>query len=281
MDPSRFDSIAARLAAHRTGHRTIIALGGGIGAASLGEVDVRLTTAQATPVAEEPVPDTVYPDSGADATEFLFVQSFAGGSITPRAGVDGGYTVTLDGANPQTVYFSDRPERVFGLATTSAFLEGLGFTPDDPPNAALVVTTESGAEDILILELFDPVWDEGSGTLTYTVQFLAEYAESGLAFAALRQTDFEMPERFGQGGLFVDGCSDGRIYCHQRNPDGSMGALVGPSPMTPFCFEPSTSKCLPCTGPSAICATAYPAQCIDRSGLEPRSRCGARGITWP
>ena len=282
MDPNQFDRIAGRMAAHRASRRSTLGKAGvGIAAASLGVSSARFAHAQdATPVAEELL-DTVHPDAEADTTEFLFVQSFTGGSIVPLSGVDGGYTLTLDGANPQTVYFSDRPERIFGLATTSAFLEGLGFTPDDPPNAALVVTNESGAEDVLIIELFDPVWDESTGTLTYTVQFLAEYAEPGLAFAALRQTDFEMPERFGQGGLFVDGCSDGRIYCHQRNPDGSMGALVGPSPMTPFCFEPSTSKCLPCSGPNAICAIAYPAQCIDRSGQEPRSRCGARGITWP
>ena len=253
----------------------------GIAAASLGVSSARVALAQdATPVAEE-FPDTVHPDAGAAPSEFLFVQSFAGGSIAPVDPEDGRFTLTLDGANPQTVYFSDRPERVFGLATTSAFLEGLGFTPGNPPNAALVVTTESGDEDVLIVELFDPIWDEASGTLTYTVQVLSEYAEAGLAFAALRQTDYELPESFGQGGLFVDGCSDGRIYCHQRNPDGSMGALVGPSPMTPFCFDASASKCLPCSGPNAICAIAYPAQCVDRSGMEPRSRCGARGITWP
>lgn len=281
MVSSRFDSIAARLAAHRASRRAFAGAAAGIAAISLGATEGRRTVGQDATPAADTLPDSVHPGAGADITEFLFVQSFAGGSIAPRDGVASGYTLTLDGANPQTIYFSDRPERVFGLATTSAFLEGLGFTPDDPPNAALVVTTEDGTEDVLIIELFDPVWDEGNGTLTYTIQVLSDYSEPGLAFAALRQTDFDLPETFGQGGLFVDGCSDGRIYCHQRNLDGSMGALVGPSPMIAFCFDYSTSKCLPCSGPSAICATAYPEQCIDRTGMQPRSRCGARGITWP
>ncbi len=132
--------------------------------------------------------------------------------MTPLNADEGQFALTLDGLNPQTIYFSDRPERVFGLATTATFLEGLGFTPEDPPNAALVVTTENGEEDVLILELLEPVWDEASGTLTYTVQLLSDYAEPGLAFAALQQTDFDLPENFGLGGLFIDGCSTDRVF---------------------------------------------------------------------
>jgi hypothetical protein len=282
MDSDQFDRIAARLAAHRANRRTTLGkAAAGIAAASLGLSSARVAIAQdATPVADE-LPDTVHPGAASEPSEFLFVQSFAGGSIVPLGDEDGRFTLTLDGANQQTIYFSDRPERVFGLATTTAFLEGLGFTPDNPPNAALVVTTDTGEEDVLIIELLDPVWDEGSAMLRYTIQVLADYQESGLAFAAKQQMDYEVSEAFGPGGLFIDSCADGRVYCHLRNPDGSMGSPVGPSPMTPFCFEYSTSRCLPCSGASVICAAAYPSQCIDRSSAEPRSRCGARGITWP
>ena len=203
----QFDRIAARLAAYRANRRTTLGkAGAGIAAASLGVSSARLAIAQdATPVADE-LPDMVHPSAAAESSEFLFVQSFASGSIEPLDGADGSFTLTLDGANQQTIYFSDRPERVFGLATTTAFLEGLGFTPDDPPNAALVVTTDRGKEDVLIIELFDPVWDEASGTLSYTIQVLADYEESGLAFAAKQQTDYDLAEPFGPGGLFIDGC---------------------------------------------------------------------------
>ncbi len=282
MDSHQFDRIAARLALHRTNRRAAFGKGAaGVAAATLGVAGMRFAIAQdATPVADE-LPDTVHQGAGPDPSEFLYVQSFAGGSIVPLTGEEGRFTLTLDGTNSQTVYFSDRPERVFGLATTSAFLEGLGFTPDDPPNAALVVTTGGGTEDVLIIELFDPIWDESSSTLTYTVQVLADYADSGLAFAAMQQSDFELPESFGQGGLFVDGCNDGRVDCHLRNDNGSMGQLVGTTPLIFFCFEYSTSRCLPCSGANAICADAFPAQCLDRRTTPPRSRCGARGITWP
>jgi hypothetical protein len=282
MDPDRIDRIAARLAAHRTSRRATFRTSGvGIAAASLGVAGIRSMSAQdATPVASDELPDSVLLGAAQEPSEFLFVQSFESGSLEPVNGQDGAFTLTLDGANPQTIYFSDRPERVFGLATTSAFLEGLGFTPENPPNAALMVTTDDGVEDVLIIELLDPVWDEASGSLTYSVQVLSNYSDSGLAFAALQQADYELDQHFGPGGLFVDGCADGRVYCHQYNPDATMGPPVGPSGMTPFCFDYSTSRCLPCSGPHVICAAAYPAQCIDRTGSAPRSRCGARGITW-
>ncbi len=280
MTPEQFDRIAARLAAHRANRRTTLRAGGvGLAVVSLGVTGAHLATAQdATPVAGEELPDTVHLGAAAEPSEFLFVQSFAGGSIAPVAGENDLFTLTLDGANPQTVFFSDRPERVFGLATTAAFLEGLGFSPDDPPNAALVVTTENGDEDVLILELLDPVWDEASGTLTYSVQMLADYEESGLAYAALQQTDYDVPETFGQGGLFVDGCSTDRLFCYQYNADGTKGSPVGPTKQTPFCFDASSKKCLPCSSPSIICAESYPVQCIDRSGLQPRLKCGGLAI---
>ncbi|MEZ4507826.1 MAG: hypothetical protein R2848_18695 [Thermomicrobiales bacterium] len=41
---------------------------------------------------------------------------------------------------------------------TDRFLEGLGFTPVNPPNAAAVVRTPEGERDVLVVELFNPVY---------------------------------------------------------------------------------------------------------------------------
>lgn len=273
MNSDQFDRIAARLAARRATRRaTLGAMGAGIAAVTLGP---RLAAAQdATPVAGDTL-ETVHPGAVPAPPDVLFVQSFESGSLTPLDAAAGQFTLTLDGANPQTVFFSDRPERVFGLATTSEFLEGLGFTPANPPNAALVVTTENGEEDVLVIELLDPVWDEASGTLSYTVQVLENYAEPGLAFIASRQTDYELPDQFGKGGLFVDGCSTDRLYCYLRNEDGTKGKGVGPSKPTPFCFETGTKKCTPCSSPAIVCAESYPSQCL--SGR--RLLCGGIAIS--
>src|SRR5262245_48678681 len=66
---------------------------------------------------------------------YLFVQSFEGGSIAPKAGEAGTYTVTLDHGLGQTLYFGDRPSRGVGAVPTPQFLEALGFPDDNPPNA--------------------------------------------------------------------------------------------------------------------------------------------------
>lgn len=279
MSPEQFDRVTTRFAGLRLSRRMALTRGGaGLAGASLAALGAGTIHAQdGTPEAAE----SVYPNAGHENPEFLFVQSFDAGTYVPKDGDEGMFQLTLTGASSQTSYFSDRPDRVFGLASTASFLEGLGFTPENPPNAALVVETDSGEKDILILELLNPVYDEGTGTLTYDVRILADYEGVGLAYAALQQTDFDLDPAFGKGGLFVDGCNDGRVYCHQRNRDGSMGPFVGTSPLTPFCFDLSTSKCLPCSGPTVLCAAAFPDQCLDRTSIPPRSRCGARGITWP
>ncbi len=82
MDSHQFDRIAARLATHRITRRSTLGkAGAGIAAASLAVSSNRFAMAQdATPVADE-LPDTVHPGAAADTSEFLFVQSFAGGSI--------------------------------------------------------------------------------------------------------------------------------------------------------------------------------------------------------
>jgi hypothetical protein len=284
MNAEDFDRVTTRFAELRLSRRNALARGGaGIAGATLAAAGVASIRAEdATPEAGQATPqaESVHPNAGQENPEFLFVQAFEGGTYTPTD-EEGLFKLTLTGASSRTNYFSDRPDRVFGLTPTASFLEGLGFTPENPPNAALVVETESGQKDVLILELFNPVYDEATSTLTYDVRLLSDYQGEGLAYAALQQIDFDLDSTFGKGGLFVDGCADGRIYCHQRNADGSMGPFVGTSPFTPFCFDLSTSRCLPCSGANAICAAAFPAQCLDRTISPPRSRCGARGITWP
>ncbi len=103
---------------------------------------------------------------------FLFVQSGFTSGILDQA-TDGvqSWMLTLQGAPAQTVFFSDRPERIAGAMSTQKFLETLDFSSDDPPNAALVIGTEEGA-DVVILELTQPAYDADAGTLTYITKIL-------------------------------------------------------------------------------------------------------------
>jgi hypothetical protein len=165
----------------------------GVGAAVLGTSVLRSAQAQdATPVAS--------PEAAEGEQEFLFVQTATTGTFTANGGagtptVDGtptpsggaDFLLTLEGHTGGTIYFSDRPQRIFGESPTADFLDGLGFTPDNPPNAALVVHGEDGVDDIAVLELLDPTYEADTGTLTYGATILGDYDDDGLAYAAAQQ----------------------------------------------------------------------------------------------
>lgn len=139
---------------------------------------------------------------------------------------------------PQTVYFSDRPERVFGMSPTDLFLENLGFTPVNPPNAAIVVN-DNGSADILVIELTNPVDLAGADSLTYDVKVLEGFTEDGLAHAATQQADAVLPASFGCGAFFIDDCPDGTLSIWF--PDGTSTSVPG---IVPCCY--SYPSCGPC-----------------------------------
>ena len=72
---------------------------------------------------------------------FLFVQLAEQGTWGPSEESPDVFLLTLARVSSQTVYFTDRPDRIVGAMETSGFLESLGFTPFNPPNAAAVVRT--------------------------------------------------------------------------------------------------------------------------------------------
>ena len=122
------------------------------------------------------------PETSADAPHpmFLFVQLAEAGTWVPSAEDPEIYLLTLAGVGTQTAFFSDRPERIVGTVDTDRFLESLGFTPANPPNAAAVVRTPDGERDVLVIELFDPVYTrqfdaDGGASLTYKARVLDAY----------------------------------------------------------------------------------------------------------
>jgi hypothetical protein len=152
-----------------------------------------------------------------ERTYTMFIQTARAGTWEPKPGEEGMYTLTLSGLPAQTVYFSDRPHRLVGTQRTSEFLNVLGFPDDNPPNAALVTRTEDGEDDILVIELFNPVYTEdgdGGGTLVYEARILANYLETRLGAVALQQNDTAIPAAFGGASLFIDDCRDGVLGCH-------------------------------------------------------------------
>src|SRR3954447_3548047 len=220
MDANRFDEISKLFAERRLTRRQ-----GGVGLASGALAAVgggsRPARAQsATPTAAIQLPS---PDPGTIAkTEYLFVQSFKKGTIVANTGGGvGDQTLTLEQGLGQTIYFSDRPNRIVGATPTPAFLEGLGFSDENPPNAALVF--ESGPEhtDFAVFELFNPRYDEETSTATYDVQLLEEWEWTlGMSFSQQEAALAQAHPEFGTAHLFFDGCADRAIYCYMPgNPD--------------------------------------------------------------
>src|SRR5262249_33852244 len=154
-----------------------------------------------------------------------FVQSFQSGSIAPKAGEDGTYTLTLEHGLGQTLYFSDRPERIVGAKPTPQFLQGLGFLPDNPPNAALVLAAAPGDEDVAVLELYKPHYDEDTKTATYGVTLLKDWERTlAMGFSEAPTDLAKLAPSFGAAHLFIDGCSWGTVRC--SDPSGSNNAIL-------------------------------------------------------
>jgi len=249
MDPRRFDRVATALAGRLTRRTALTAGSGGLAAGLLGLAGRRGTrgaqdaTSGASPGARAVASPAATPAALA-APQLLFVQTFAGGTWAPKPDEPGAYLLTLTGHAAQTVYFSDRPGRLVGTVSTRDFLDRLGFTPADPPNAAVVAQTADGGEDVLVVELLNPVYAEGFGadgavTVTYEARVLAGEAGERLASVAGRQGDQEFPAAFGPASLFIDGptaCSDGHVVCWRREYTVDLGwrtrekGRIGPMP---------------------------------------------------
>lgn len=260
MDTNRLDYVA-KLFASRSSRRAALA-GSGLGLAAAAFGAARLAGAQEATPAATPGNAT---DSGGQAgntyPEFLFTQAFESGSWAPKSGEEGTYVLTLSGIATQTNYFSDRPDRIFGLVPNEQFLDALGFTPNNPPNAALVAEAASGEEEaVLIVELTNAVYDAGTQTLTYEARVLADYNEPELAHAAVRQGDAAIAAQFGRGGLFIDDCSDAEMICQTIPSDG--GVVIGSIGDQGQCWHwVNPTGCEPCSDYAGTCAQKYPRQC--------------------
>ena len=118
------------------------------------------------------VQNTKQPTGAADAApadkkvSLLFVQSARSASLD-------GNKLVLNGINPVTLFFSDRPERITGhIATAKAmprWSAGQDSFAADPPNATLSILHENSVQDV-ILVLRNPSLK--GDTLTYDVKIL-------------------------------------------------------------------------------------------------------------
>jgi hypothetical protein len=238
MHANRFDTVSRLFAGRRLSRRQALTQGGaGLAAGALAAGGLTAAAQDATP------PAAPASDHG---PRTLFVQSFEQGGIAPKAGAEGTYTLTLAHGLGQTIYFSDRPERVVGATPTPDFLKALGFPPDNPPNAALVLAAGPGDEDIAVLELFNPRYDEATHTATYDVTLLEEWDRTLAMGFAERPTDLaQLHPSFGAAHLFIDDCPDSDMNCVQM-ANGDVPGTIPNADHDGYCYSWNQGACLPC-----------------------------------
>ena len=261
MNPSRFDTIARIFAERRLSRRSALATGGaGIAAAALGSAASAQDATPSAPAAS-PVAET-------DHASFLFVQTFGAGAI--EAAENGHLTLTADHLTGQTIFFSDRPERIVGTVPTEDFLGldhapsasatpasgeatpegGIGFTPANPPNAALVFDSAVGSEepgDVVVVELINPTYDRATGLATYEITVLADETAVDLSYVSEPVTEAAAIRQFDGASLFIDNCSDGDIVCVNVTTGGRTTIVSADQP-TGYCWDSSNLCCSPCEG---------------------------------
>ena len=137
-----------------------------------------------------------YADRAMVSTEptFLYVQTAHSGTLSAEQ-ADGRRTLTLNDVSPNTVYFSDRPDRITGHESTEAFIaqwsDSSDSFADSPPNAALDVMG-ADARSLAIVELMGAEYDAESNTLVYEVMLLDDESEG------------TFPAAFAGVALFID-----------------------------------------------------------------------------
>jgi hypothetical protein len=102
-----------------------------------------------------------------EKVDFLFVQYAE--SVTLKDN-----KLTMQGVQPETLYFSDRPDRIVGRESTKKFVEhwwkeGKDSFAKNPPNAVLVVMSKPVPLDLVVV-LKEPVLE--GDTLVYKVKVL-------------------------------------------------------------------------------------------------------------
>jgi len=106
---------------------------------------------------------------GDEQVSWMFSHTSDGAALTENP--DGTYKLTLTGADPHAIAFTDRPSRDSAIMSTADLIDAWPVMfADSDPNAVLVEHQHSQAADSMVVELSDPVLHEDSLSFTAKVQ---------------------------------------------------------------------------------------------------------------
>ncbi|HSK78132.1 MAG TPA: hypothetical protein VLQ45_16890 [Thermoanaerobaculia bacterium] len=203
------------------------------------------------------------PSRTAGEASFMFVQTARRGVVKPIGDPAAGrYSLELHGVRPETVYFSDRPERIAGSAPMDRFLSGFSFGAQDPPNAALTFDSPAGQQGVAVVELTAPRYDAGSQVLTYEIRMLGNYGGQNLAHWASKAGSKGLPAGLQDVSLFIDDCPNETVMCfgdYQCSGGGEGEECCRVSCGSPsaqevgYCWQWLSFSCEPCQDYSGLC----------------------------
>jgi hypothetical protein len=203
--------------------------------------------------------ETEVTNVSSEAISFMFVQEAESGTFIESA--NNTYILTLLNVNPYTIYFSDRPYLIAGSVPMQLFLDGFNWGPENPPNAAVVLRDANESEDVVIVQLTDPHYDEDNATLAYTATILENYTGDGLAYYTPKG-DEAIPEAFSAVAVFIDGCPDVTINCGSTSTGNSILCKICGTARVGQWWDWLTGKCYTlCDNNSLVCNKQFPDCC--------------------
>ncbi len=158
----------------------------------------------------------------------LFVQNATSGTLTPVAGEEDTFTLTLEGISHSTLWFADRPAFAAGNELTQLFIDNWGTGQNSfaasPPNAALDILEGDEDGDVLVAQLSQPAYDEGAARLSYEAKVLSEVAGELAVFNLRKDEPEAMPTSFGHASLFIDSSASdvARLLSTKKCPGGDL-----------------------------------------------------------
>ena len=200
-------------------------------------------------------------------------------------------TLVMEGVDPHTVWFTDRPARESGAISTMRLAEDWqpgGTFADDPPNAALVLHQATKVDDAvaetLVAEITAVGYDSQAKTFRADLRVLsapeAATFEGNLAAHGDRH-DLAWPSRAGAASLFIDSVSLAAVSS-SATPSASAHSTPSASPKPSL--TPSASKSAPSaqsSSPAPVVTTTFPDGTVVRRTVQPTTPFPIATLTAP
>lgn len=143
-----------------------------------------------------------------EEVSLLFAVTGADATMRLLPGSGDRYAFAMRGADPTTVWFSDRPARLSGVLPTSGLIkqwQGFGFAAE-PPNVAITLRNSIGSTDTIVAVMRRPSFN--NGVLRATMQVLtrhqADSLTGNLAVHGDRSDPDGIPASIGSVSVFID-----------------------------------------------------------------------------